>query len=57
MQDKLLKIKIFFTRYLFFIDYTDWKEQVWQSNLDDFVCCNGNMCCCNGETYRENYKR
>ena len=58
MNDNLLKIKIMFTRYTFFpIDFSSWKEEIWDIDLDDYVCCSGHMCGCNGETNRENFNR
>jgi hypothetical protein len=58
MKDKLLKIKILFTRYIFFpVAFKEWKEEIWDTDLDDPICCSGNMCCCGGETNRENFNR
>lgn len=56
MKDKLLKIKILFTRYFYYIDFKQWKEDVWDQDLDEEICCSGQMCCCGGETYRDNFK-
>jgi len=54
MKDNLLKIKIMFTRYTFFpIAFRAWKEDVWDRDLDDYICCSGQMCCCGGETNRK----
>jgi hypothetical protein len=56
MKDKLLKIKVLFKRYIYF-GFKEWKEEVWKADLDDMACCDGHMCCCNGETNRENFER
>lgn len=56
MKDKLLKIKMLFTRYFFYIDIKGWKEDVWDIDLDQPLCCSGQMCNCGGETYRTNFK-
>ena len=58
MKDNLLKIKIMFTRYTFFpIDFKSWKKEIWDTDLDDYICCSGQMCCCGGETSRQNINR
>ena len=57
MLDTLLKIKILFTRYFYYINIKDWREEVWEKDLDDLMCCGGGMCGCCGETYRENFNR
>lgn len=57
MKDIILKIKILFTRYFFYIDFKGWKEDVWDIYLDEPICCYGHDCCCGGETYRSNFKR
>jgi len=58
MKDKILKIKILFSRYTYFpIAFKEWKEDIWDIDLDERVCCSGDMCNCGGETLRENIKR
>lgn len=57
MKDKIYKIKIFFKHYLtFYIGFQDWKEQVWESSLDEETCCSGYMCNCGGRTIRQNFR-
>ena len=39
--------------------FTDWKEQIWDLELDSAVCCGGRDCGCQGSSHRqelEHYK-
>ena len=57
MKDKILKIKIYLSEYMtFYTGFLDWKEQIWDTDLDETNCCDGNMCCCGGRTLRDNLK-
>lgn len=56
MKEKLLKLRLLFTRYFYCgFDFEGWKEEVWEVDLDDYVCCSGQMCCCWGKTNRQNF--
>ncbi len=57
MKDKYLKIKELVNRILYAIkyDYKDWKENVWAREFDEYDCCNGRECGCEGRTVRQNY--
>ena len=57
MKDKILKIQHLFKRiyYDFIYDYNDWKENLWDRDLDENDCCDGRECGCDGRTVRQNY--
>lgn len=57
MKNTLLKIKILFTHYFFYIDYEGWKEAIWDRDLDELDCCNGRECGCEGRTIKQNYSK
>lgn len=55
MKDIIFKIKVYFKEYCtFYIGFSDWKEQIWDEDLDESSCCDGDMCCCGGRTLRQN---
>ena len=54
MKEKIKKIKILFKHFVY-IDFSAWKEYVWDADLDDYICCSGQMCSCGGQTVGENY--
>lgn len=45
------------TIYGAIMDYRDWKEELWDRDLDENDCCDGRECGCSGRTVRQNYKR
>lgn len=53
MEDRIFKIKIL----VWFISdaINNWKETVWQTDLDRQYCCNGRECGCQGVSTREVY--
>ena len=30
-----------------------WYNQIWIQDLDSYYCCNGQECCCQGNTWRQ----
>lgn len=61
MKDKVKKIKILFNHFLFphilalGYMFDEWKELVWDCDLNEELCCSGQMCSCGGHTIRETY--
>ncbi|MCG7932327.1 MAG: hypothetical protein N0E44_20090 [Candidatus Thiodiazotropha lotti] len=51
MADFLFKIKLLW----WFVDEAirNWRNEVWQRDLDERYCCDGNECACGGVTVRE----
>ena len=51
MADTLFKLRILRA----FLDetFTSWRDQLWDKDLDDRYCCDGNQCCCGGASIRE----
>lgn len=36
--------------------FTEWRDEVWRSDLDAHYCCDGRECGCGGITVRGAYK-
>jgi len=53
MKDILTKIHIL---YFFISDAIHgWKKEIWKRDINDYYCCNGEMCGCRGSSIREVY--
>ena len=60
MNDLFTKLKILVLHLC--SAFGEWRECVWQRNLDDYHCCNGgtgshDVCGCGGATIREVWGR
>jgi hypothetical protein len=53
MKDLITKLKIL--SMLFRGAFDEWKEQIYQDDLDRPYCCSGYDCGCGGMTIRELY--
>lgn len=54
MKDIVFKLKLL---HWFFCDaFQDWKQRVWEKDMDEPYCCNGNECGCYAVTNREMYE-
>jgi len=53
MRDAMTKLRILMDMLVGTL--SDWRENIWKSDLDSRVCCNGRECCCDGVTIREIY--
>ena len=54
----LTKIKIYFKHFFYYslyYSYIEWKKEVYDRDLDEYMCCSGDMCCCNGLSIEETY--
>jgi len=49
------KLKILF--YLLSNAFDDWKESIWDKDLDSYYCCDGAECCCGGATIDEMWSK
>ena len=54
MKDILMKLRILL--YFIFDGMKMWKKEVWQRNLNEHFCCNGDMCGCQGISVREEWE-
>jgi len=54
MKDTITKLHILYIHIV--STYEEWKEHIWNNDLDSYFCCNGDMCGCGGETVRGVYK-
>ena len=62
MTDILFKLKILYWMLPYGLTYSstfkEWKHDIWERNLDSFVCCGGTFydeCGCMGITIREQW--
>lgn len=53
MVDFVTKIRILIM--LLHSTFDEWKNQIWNNDLDTPYCCSGRDCGCGGMTYREIY--
>ena len=51
MKDVLFKLSYFFPYLIQGI--LNWKEQIWDIELDSQICCSGRDCGCRGSSHRE----
>ena len=51
MKDLIFKLKILV--FMLMSEYRNWKEYVWEHDLDEYDCCGGNECMCGGQTIRD----
>lgn len=51
MRDTLLKLRIL--RGLLAATWRDWRQSVWDRDLDERYCCDGRECGCMGSSVRE----
>lgn len=57
-MEKLIKLHILF-RIIFSsvrIGFECWKRDIYNQDLDSYVCCDGHDCGCDGITIREYYQ-
>jgi len=53
MRDAMIKLRILIDMLVGAM--SDWRENIWKSDLDSHVCCDDRECCCDGATIREVY--
>lgn len=51
MGDIILKLKLLWP-YMRDLALSDWWSDVWRADLDETICCHGEMCGCRGITIR-----
>jgi hypothetical protein len=51
MRDNLLKFRILWIGLR--VAFDEWRNEVWNKDLDGYYCCNGNECGCYAMTRRE----
>jgi len=53
MSDAMTKLRILMDMLVGTL--SDWRKNIWKSDLDNHLCCDGGECCCYGMTIREFY--
>ena len=55
----MLRKIVFKVRILFMLladTYNNWKSEIWKKDLNEYVCCDGDRCGCDGVTITELYE-